>query len=84
MPYKGANLYLISKIWEKQHTSNIQHKQNRGKNGHLRPANLTSCGKSFLVCAIGRQECHQGFRTEYLNMHKFTERIALVKLEGIF
>ena len=38
MQKNHANLYLIGKIWEKQHTSNIQHKQNRGKNGHLRPA----------------------------------------------
>ena len=45
---------------------------------------LTGCGKSFLACAIGRQACHLGYRTEYLNMHKFIERIALAKLDGTF
>lgn len=45
---------------------------------------LTGCGKSFLACAIGNQACFLGKRTEYLNMNKFIERIALAKLDGTF
>ena len=45
---------------------------------------LTGCGKTYLACALGRQACYLGFRTEYLNMNKFIEKIALSKLEGNF
>jgi DNA replication protein DnaC len=45
---------------------------------------LTGCGKTYLACALGRQACYLGFRTEYLNMNKFIEKIALAKLEGNF
>lgn len=45
---------------------------------------LTGCGKSYLACAIGRQACYLGLRTEYINMNKFIERIALAKMEGSF
>lgn len=45
---------------------------------------LTGCGKSYLACAIGRQACSLGFRTEYLNMNKFVERIAMSKIDGTF
>lgn len=45
---------------------------------------LTGCGKSFLACAIGRQACTIGYRTEYLNMNKFIERIGLSKIDGTF
>jgi DNA replication protein DnaC len=45
---------------------------------------LTGCGKSFLACAIGRQACMTGYRTEYFNMNKFIEKIALSKIEGTF
>lgn len=34
------------------------------------------CGKSFLACAIGRQACMLGYRTLYLNMNSFVEKIA--------
>lgn len=40
------------------------------------------CGKSFLACALGRQACMLGFRTTYLNMNSFVEKIALSKLDG--
>lgn len=45
---------------------------------------LTGCGKSFLACALGRQACILGYRTEYLNMNKFIEKIALAKIDGTF
>lgn len=44
----------------------------------------TGCGKSYLACALGRQACYLGFRTEYLNMNKFIEKIALAKMDGTF
>ncbi len=42
------------------------------------------CGKSFLACAIGRQACVLGYRTVYLNMNRFVEKVTLSKLEGSF
>ena len=40
------------------------------------------CGKSFLACAIGRQACAFGFKTQYFAMSKLLEKIAVAKLEG--
>jgi len=45
---------------------------------------LTGCGKSYLACALGRQACMLGYRTEYMNMNKFIERIAMAKADGTF
>jgi DNA replication protein DnaC len=45
---------------------------------------LTGCGKSFLACAMGRQACITGYKTEYFNMNKFIEKIALSKIDGTF
>lgn len=42
------------------------------------------CGKSFLACAIGRQACVLGYRTAYLNMNSFVEKVAMSKLDGSF
>ena len=42
------------------------------------------CGKSFLACAIGRQACMLGYRTLYLNMNSFVEKVALSKLDGSY
>lgn len=42
------------------------------------------CGKSFLVCALGRQACILGYRTVYLNMNSFVEKVAISKLDGSF
>jgi len=42
------------------------------------------CGKSFLACALGRQACVLGYRTAYLNMNSFVEKVALSKLDGTF
>jgi len=42
------------------------------------------CGKSFLACALGRQACLLGYKTQYYNMNTFVERISLSKLDGSF
>ena len=42
------------------------------------------CGKSFLACALGRQACILGYRTVYLNMNSFVEKVAISKLDGSF
>jgi DNA replication protein DnaC len=42
------------------------------------------CGKSFLACALGRQACILGYRTAYLNMNSFVEKVAISKLDGSF
>ena len=44
----------------------------------------TGCGKSYLACAIGRQACSFGYRTLYLGMARFLERISLSKLDGTY
>lgn len=44
----------------------------------------TGCGKSFLACALGHQACLLGYKTMYLNMNRFIEKITLAKLDGTF
>jgi DNA replication protein DnaC len=44
----------------------------------------TGCGKSFLACALGRHACQFGYKTLYLNMNKFIEKIATAKLDGSY
>lgn len=44
----------------------------------------TGCGKSFLACALGYQACIQGYKTQYLNMNRFIEKITLAKLDGSY
>lgn len=44
----------------------------------------TGCGKSYLACAIGRQACSFGFKTLYLGMSRFIEKITQTKLDGTF
>ena len=44
----------------------------------------TGCGKSYLACALGRQACSMGFKTLYLGMNRFTEKLALSKLDGSY
>jgi len=44
----------------------------------------TGCGKSFLACALGHQACLQGYKTVYLNMNRFIEKITLAKLDGSY
>lgn len=44
----------------------------------------TGCGKSYLACALGNQACLLGYKTLYLNMNRFFERIAQCKIEGTY
>jgi DNA replication protein DnaC len=44
----------------------------------------TGAGKSFLACALGHQACVMGYKTLYLNLNRFTERIMVAKLDGSF
>jgi len=44
----------------------------------------TGCGKSYLACAIGRQACSFGYRTLYLGMTRFLEKVSLSKLDGTY
>jgi DNA replication protein DnaC len=44
----------------------------------------TGSGKSFLACALGHQACVMGYKTLYLNLNRFTEKIMLCKLDGSF
>lgn len=44
----------------------------------------TGCGKSYLACALGNQACLFGYKTLYLNMNRFFEKLAQAKLEGSF
>jgi DNA replication protein DnaC len=44
----------------------------------------TGCGKSFLVCAIGRQACSLGYRSIYIGMNRFLEKVTQSKLDGTY
>lgn len=44
----------------------------------------TGGGKSFLACALGHQACLLGYKTLYLNMNRFLEKVTLSKLDGTF
>ncbi len=44
----------------------------------------TGCGKSYLSCAIGRQACTFGYKTLYLGMNRFLEKISQTKLDGTY
>ncbi len=44
----------------------------------------TGCGKSYLACAIGRQACSFGYKTLYLGMSRFLEKISQTKLDGTY
>jgi len=44
----------------------------------------TGCGKSYLACAFGRQACTLGYKSLYLGMNRFAEKLALAKLEGSY
>lgn len=44
----------------------------------------TGCGKSYLACAIGRQACTFGYKTLYLGMNRFLEKISQSKLDGTY
>lgn len=44
----------------------------------------TGAGKSFLACALGHQACAMGYKTLYLNLNRFTEKIMIAKLDGSF
>ncbi|MFR9510621.1 MAG: IS21-like element helper ATPase IstB [Rikenellaceae bacterium] len=54
----------------------------RGEN--LLVTGSTGCGKSFLACAVGKQACYMGYRTLYLPMSRFVERMAQSKIDGSF
>ncbi len=45
---------------------------------------LSGTGKSFLACAFGHQACTMGYKTLYLNLNRFTERMMLARIEGSF
>ena len=44
----------------------------------------TGSGKSFLACAIGRQACCLGYKTMYLPMNRFLEKLTLARLQGTY
>ena len=44
----------------------------------------TGSGKSYLACALGNQSCLMGYRTMYLNMNRFCEKLAVSKLDGTY
>lgn len=45
---------------------------------------LSGTGKSFLACAFGHQACTMGYKTLYLNLNRFIEKLMLARVEGSF
>jgi DNA replication protein DnaC len=41
----------------------------------------TGSGKSFVACAFGHQACVMGYKTLYLNLNRFIEKITLLILD---
>ena len=37
-----------------------------------------------MACALGHQACLLGYKTLYLNMNRFIEKVTLAKLDGTF
>lgn len=44
----------------------------------------TGSGKSYLACALGRQACFLGYKTQYWGMLRLTQKINQSKLDGTF
>ena len=44
----------------------------------------TGSGKSFLACAFAHQARQMGYKTLYLNLNRFTEKLMMAKLDGTF
>lgn len=44
----------------------------------------TGSGKSYLACAIGRQACSLGYKTLYLGVNRFIEKLTLSRIDGSF
>ena len=44
----------------------------------------TGSGKSYLACALGHQACCLGYKTTYLGMNRFIEKITQSKLDGSY
>ena len=44
----------------------------------------TGSGKSYLACALGRQACSLGYKTLYLGINRFIEKLTLSRIDGSF
>ncbi len=44
----------------------------------------TGCGKSYLINALARQACMNGYKTIFLNMNHFVDEIAQARLSGTY
>ncbi len=45
---------------------------------------VTGCGKSYLVCAMGRNSFLLGFRTLYYSMNRLIETLVAARLDGTY
>jgi DNA replication protein DnaC len=55
-----------------------------GRSENVLLTGATGCGKSYLACALGHQACLLGYKTIYLNMNRFIEKIHQARLDGTF
>jgi DNA replication protein DnaC len=54
------------------------------KSENILISGATGCGKSYLACALGRQACTLGYRTQYYSMNRFIETLAAARLDGSY
>lgn len=68
----------------KQQLATLSEGQYLQQGENLLITGATGCGKSYLACALGHQACMQGYKTTYLSMNRFIEKVALSKLDGSY
>lgn len=74
----------VSRNLSKQQLATLLQGQYLQEGDNVLITGATGCGKSYLACALGYHACMQGYKTTYLNMNRFIEKVTLAKLDGTF
>lgn len=76
--------YSASRNITKEHVLQLADCSYIDRSENILISGATGAGKSFLACALGHQACAMGYKTLYLNLNRFTEKIMVAKLDGSF